>query len=94
MNIKISNKLNYIPAIINIIWSLIILFLFIVRIPESSTKPDGGMLIIGIIIISIIIFIISLIYIFVVNLYNKTKIYLDLYLAFFPVIILLTAILL
>ena len=94
MNIKISNKLNYIPAIINIIWSLIILFIFIVRVPETSTKPDGGMLIIGIIIISITIFLISLLYIIVVNLYNKTKIYLDLSFTFIPVVILSIAILL
>ena len=91
MNFKISNKLNYIPAIINIIWSLIILFLFI-RIPKTPKYPDGGFLIIAIIIISIIIFLISLIYNIIVNLYNKTKIYLDMYFAFIPIIILLIAI--
>ena len=94
MKIKISNRLNYIPSIINIFWSLIILFIFIVRIPETSTKPDGGMLIIGIIIISIIIFLLTSLYIIIVNLYQKTKIYLDLYFNFIPVIILLIAILL
>ena len=94
MNIKISNKLNYIPAIINILWSIIVLFIFIFRIPETSKKTDGGMLIIGVIIISITIFLISLIYIIVDNLYSKTKIYLDMYFAFIPIIILLIAILL
>ena len=90
MKIQIRNKLNTLPATINIIWSVILIFLFIFRVPEFETqKPDGaGILIFGIIIISLFLFISSLLFISLVNLYFKSKIYLDIYFAFIPVILL------
>lgn len=96
MTVRINNKFNIVPAIINIVWSIVILFLFIFRVPEFETqKPEGAsMLIFGTILISAFLFIISLIYIAIANFHNKIKIYCDIYFTLIPVIILTAMILL
>ena len=96
MKFTVKNKLNYVPIVINIIWSLILLFIFIFRVPEfANQRPEGAsMLMFGTILISVFLFIVSLIYISIANFYKKIKIYYDLYFAFISVIILTAFILL
>lgn len=91
MIIRISNRSNIIPIIINFIWTLFILYQFIFRVPEFELeKPDGASyLIFGIIIFTGLVFLGSLIYIIIANLYMKMKIYLDLGYVFIPITVLL-----
>ena len=91
MKIRILNKLNNIPIIVNLIWSSFILYQFIFCVSEfGKNSPDGaGYFIIGIIIFSILIFISTLIYTLFANFYLKVKIYSDLIFVFIPIIILL-----
>ena len=96
MKIKTQNDLNSIPVVINVIWSFILLYILIFRVPEfSNQRPEGAsMLLFGVILISAFLCIISIIYISIANLYKKVKIYYDLYFAFISVIILTVFILL
>jgi hypothetical protein len=96
MKFALKNKLNSIPVVINIIWSLILLFILIFRVPEfAKQRPEGAsMLLFGTILISAFLFTASVIYIPIANLYKKVKIYYDLYFAFISVIILTVFILL
>lgn len=96
MTIKIVNKINLIPAVVNIFWSILILYQFFFRVPSFDNQhPDGASyFIVGIIIVSFLIFLGSLIFIRLVNLFKKVKFYSDMYFAFIPIIILLSIILL
>lgn len=95
MKLGITNRINVLPIIINVFWSILILFQFIIRVPEfEKQRPDGAShLIFGIIILTGFIFLGSLIYILIANLYMKAKIYSDLIYAFIPLIFLLLIIL-
>jgi hypothetical protein len=88
--VKIQNKWNKIPIAINMIWVLIILFTFIFKVPEfEKAVPDGASyLITGIVLLTICLFVISLIYMLISNRCMKIKIYYDLIYLFIPIIIL------
>ena len=90
MKIGISNKINIIPVSINIIWSILLLYQFFIRIPEFEMHlPDkASYLIFGMILITGFIFFITLLYILVSNFYNKFKFYSDVYYSFMPILIL------
>ena len=96
MKIKIINKLNKIPIIVNLIWSSFILYQFIFCASEfGKNSPDGaGYFIIGIIIFSILIFIITFIYTLFSNYYMKFKIFSDVQYIFIPIIILIISLIL
>lgn len=91
MKFGISNKINTIPIFINVIWTVIILYDFLVRVPEfEKQRPDGASyLIFGTIIITGFIFLASLIYVLSANLFMKIKIYFDLEYIFIPILFLL-----
>ncbi len=71
-------------------WSLFILFIFIFRVPEFEKHPPcgAGYLIFGAVMISGLIFIISLLYVLFSNFYMKVKIHSDLIFVFIPIVIL------
>lgn len=96
MNFGISNRINKPIVIFNILWSIIILYVFIFRIPEfENEKPDGASYAItGLLLITFFILIISLISILVANIYNKIRFYLDLHFAFIPAFLFVLIILL
>jgi hypothetical protein len=91
MKLRITNNLNKTPVIINLIWSVFILFLFIFRVPEfKNQRPEGASyLILGTIIITGFIFLVSLIFVVFANLFMKMKIYFDLEYVFIPIILLI-----
>jgi len=91
MKIKITNKINSIPIFFNAIWLILLCYIFFHQVPEyQNYRPDGAsMLIFGTLMISIIVFFISIIYIIIANLYIRHKIYSDLGFVFIPVIFLI-----
>lgn len=96
MVVKIKNNINIFPIFINGIWSLILVFLFIFRVSDfEKQRPEGAsMLVFGTILITGLLFIISVIYIFIANFFKHFKLYYDLGFVFIPIIILTIFILL
>lgn len=96
MRFGLLNKLNIVPAVINVLWSFFIAYQFIIRVPTFDNQgPDGAsFFIVGIIMMTGIVFLGSIIFIVLANVFNKIKFYSDLYFAFIPIAILLTIILL
>ncbi len=91
MKLRITNKLNKIPVIISLIWSVFIFYQFIFRVPEfENQRPEGAShFIFATIILTGLIFLVSLIYLVIANLFMKMKIYLDLGYVFIPIILLI-----
>ena len=96
MKFGILNKVNRIPAVINVLWSIFIAYQFIFRVPSFDNQhPDGASyFIVGIIIITGIVFLGSFIFIVLANILNKVKFYSDLHFVFIPIVLLVTIILL
>ena len=95
MKLGISNRINTIPVIINVIWALFILYQFLFRVPNHDNQDfehDGGF-VFAAIILTALISVGSLIYILIANAYMKVKIYYDLYFPFIPALILIAFIL-
>ena len=90
MKIGISNKKNIVPIIINMIWTLFVLWQFLITVPKFELQgPDGASyMILGLIFISGLIFFSSLVYILISNLYMKVKMYSDLVFVFIPIVVL------
>lgn len=96
MKFGILNKINIVPAVINVLWSIFIAYQFIFRVPTfDNQRPDGAsFFIVGIIMMTGIVFLGSIIFIVLANILNEVKFYSDLHFAFIPIAILLTIILL
>jgi hypothetical protein len=81
MLIKIvSNRTNLIPALISIFWSFFVVLQFFTSIPnlDQNNKLEGsGMFIIGLLILSIIVCVLTLLWIIISNIINKIKFYID-----------------
>lgn len=95
MRIKIINKINSIPFFFNVIWAFFLLYQLIIRVPEfEKLRPDGAShFIIGILILTSIILVSSLLFILISNYFNKFKLHTDIFCVFIPVIFLIIFIL-
>lgn len=76
----VSNSNNLAPAIISVLWSFFIIFQFFTTIPnlDRTNKVEGsGMFMIGLLLISLIVFIGTLFWIIISNFINKKRFYID-----------------
>jgi hypothetical protein len=92
---KISNKLvsnsnNLIPVILSLLWSLLVIFEFFTTVPilNKTNKLEGsGMFIIGLLMLSSIMFLFTFLWILISNVINKVKFYIDIQYSFMILII-------
>lgn len=76
----VSNQKNLIPVTISLIWSFLVILQFLTSIPklDKTNKIEGsGMFIIGLLMISSILFFITFFWIIISNIINKQKFYID-----------------
>ncbi len=82
----VSNQKNLIPVKISLIWSFLVILQFLTSIPklDKTNKIEGsGMFIIGLLMISFIIFLITFFWIIISNILNKHKFYIDVHYSLF-----------
>ena len=80
MNKLVTNPKNLIPVIISIIWCLFMIFEFFTTIPEldQNNRHEGSsMFLFGLIMLSTIIFFLTLLWIIISNIMNKMRFYVD-----------------
>ena len=80
MNKLVKNQNNLIPVILSILWCLFLLFEFFTTIPklDQNNRYEGAsMFIFGLIILSVILFFLTLIWIIISNVMNKMRFYVD-----------------
>lgn len=95
MNKLVKNQNNLIPVVISIMWCLFTIFEFFTTIPEldQNNRHEGSSIFIfGLIMLSIIIFFLTLLWIIISNLINKMSFYVDTQYSLMIIIILFIAI--
>jgi len=75
----IKNKLNIIPIAVNALWTLFVLYYFLFRIQAITLKTafEGGLMVLGLPLLSIAIFLFFLALVAGLNLYSQKKFYCD-----------------
>lgn len=94
MDKLLKNPKNLFPVIINVLWCLFVVLQFFTTVPnlDQNNRYDGsGMFIIGLLLLSSIVFLISLIWIIISNIMCKVKFYLDIQYCFIIFLVLLVA---
>jgi len=80
LNKLVKNQNNLTPVIISIIWCLFTIFQFFTTVPEldQNNRHEGSsMFILGLIMLSIIVFFLTLFWIIISNLISKMSFYVD-----------------
>jgi len=86
----VSNRNNVIPVITSVLWSFLVIFQFFTTVPnlDKTNKLEGsGMFIIGLLMLSSIVFLFTLLWIIISNVINKVKFYIDIQYSFMILII-------
>lgn len=86
----VSNRNNLIPVIASVLWSIFIIFQFLttVKTLDKTNRVEGSsMFIIGLLMFSSIIFLLTLLWIIISNVINKVKFYIDIQYSFMILII-------